>query len=208
LPLSSTAPILPYNLRYTPVDPSALHDQLATALNAVTAPTPPQPDPTDPIPGVPSVPKLDTTSGTLYVARCVYRRPRCGPLQPDVVSTATERFAIASYFDLDAPARPIRITMPIDTSVAGLRTFNKNVSFIISNKLRQQMNSVTDLKALMDGNLASGQEFDLGVICSFSIPIITICALILLLIIVNLLNIVFWWLPFFRICLPINLKGK
>ena len=40
-------------------------------------------------------------------------------------------------------------------------------------------------------------------ICQLSIPIITICALILLLIIVALLNIVFWWMPFFRICLPI-----
>ena len=45
-------------------------------------------------------------------------------------------------------------------------------------------------------------------ICSFSIPIITICALIVLMIFVSLLNIVFWWLPFFRICLPILLPGK
>jgi hypothetical protein len=37
-----------------------------------------------------------------------------------------------------------------------------------------------------------------------SIPIITICALILLMIIVQLLNIIFWWLPFFRICLPVG----
>ena len=29
---------------------------------------------------------------------------------------------------------------------------------------------------------------------------------IILMIIVQLLNIVFWWLPFFKICLPIPLK--
>ena len=39
-------------------------------------------------------------------------------------------------------------------------------------------------------------------ICSLSIPIITICALILLMIIVSLLNIVFFWVPLFKICLP------
>jgi hypothetical protein len=45
-------------------------------------------------------------------------------------------------------------------------------------------------------------------ICSLSIPIITICALILLLIIVNLLNIVFWWLPYFKICFPIPMGSS
>jgi hypothetical protein len=96
--------------------------------------------------------------------------------------------------------------MPADTSISGLRKFNKNVAFLISNQLRQQMSRVTDLKGLEAGSLGDEQQFDLGVICSFSIPIITICALLILMIIVNLLNIVFWWLPLFRICFPIKLK--
>jgi hypothetical protein len=44
-----------------------------------------------------------------------------------------------------------------------------------------------------------------GLDCSgfmLSIPIITICALIVLMIFISLLNIVFWWLPFFKLCLP------
>ena len=40
-------------------------------------------------------------------------------------------------------------------------------------------------------------------ICSLSIPIITICALILLMIIVSLLDLIFRWLPFFVICFPV-----
>ena len=40
-------------------------------------------------------------------------------------------------------------------------------------------------------------------ICSLSIPIITICALILLMIIVSLLDIIFRWLPFFSDLLPV-----
>jgi hypothetical protein len=70
------------------------------------------------------------------------------------------------------------------------------------------MSRVTNLKRVMEGELASGESFDIGLLCSFSIPIITICALIVLMIFVGLLNIVFWWMPFLRICLPIALPGK
>jgi hypothetical protein len=52
----------------------------------------------------------------------------------------------------------------------------------------------------------------LGMICSLSIPIVTLCALILLTIIVNLLNIFFKWIPWFFMCFPLPnidwLKGK
>jgi hypothetical protein len=48
-----------------------------------------------------------------------------------------------------------------------------------------------------------------GMICSLSIPIITICALLLLMIIVSLLDIVFRWIPFFLICFPLpGFKAK
>ena len=43
----------------------------------------------------------------------------------------------------------------------------------------------------------------LGMICSLSIPIITICALILLIIMVSLLDIIFRWLPYFIFCFPL-----
>ena len=39
-------------------------------------------------------------------------------------------------------------------------------------------------------------------ICSFSLPVITLVAMILLMIMISLLNIVFFWLPWVRICLP------
>jgi hypothetical protein len=183
------------------LDPQALHDALAKALG-------PPPDTSAAPATLPPVPKIGATADTLYVLRCVYQRPRCGVLHTDVVSAPSDVFTLAPFFDFDAPSRPIRIPLPVDTSIAGLRKFSKNVGFIMSNKLREQMNSVTDLNAVLKGNLASGQGFDLGEICSFSIPIITICALVVLIIFILLLNIVFWWLPFFRICLPIPLKGK
>ena len=58
------------------------------------------------------------------------------------------------------------------------------------------------------GSCESG-GINIGMICSLSIPIITICALILLIIIVTLLDFIFRWLPYFVICFPVpGLKGK
>ncbi len=170
--------------------------------------------------------QIDPRAGALYAIRCVYERPCCRTVQlatplkarlepkqtrEHIVSKRSPAFQLASFFDPDAPARPLRITMPIDTSVDGLRKFPKNVTFLISNELRRQMERVQGLKLadLDDGNLQDDPGgLDFGMICSLSIPIITICALILLMIIVQLLNIVFWWLPFFKLCIPLNLKAK
>jgi hypothetical protein len=159
-------------------------------------------------PAPPEVPKLDARGEAVYVLRCVYRRPECGPLQPDVVSDPTRAFTIAPFYDFDAPVRPVMISLPIDTSLKDLRRFRKSVSFLISDQLRKQMSRASSLKDAMDGNVASGEQFSLGVVCSFSIPIITIVALILMMMIVSLLNFVFGWLPYLRICFPIGLKGK
>ena len=156
----------------------------------------------------PDMPKVDARSAAHYVIRCVYQRPECGALCPDLVSTRSDVFTIASFFDLDAPSRSITITMPVDTSLKDLRKLRKNVSFLISNELRSQMNRVTGLQNALDGKFASGDSLDIGMICSFSIPIITICALIVLMIFISLLNIVFWWMPLLRICFPIPLKAK
>jgi hypothetical protein len=98
--------------------------------------------------------------------------------------------------------------MPVDTSLKDLRKLRKNVSFLLSNELRQQMNRVTGLQDALNGSFTDGGGLQLGMICSFSIPIITICALIVLMIFINLLNIVFWWMPFLKICFPIPVKAK
>ena len=156
----------------------------------------------------PEVPKLDARGEAVYRLRCVYRRPECGPLAPDLVSDPTEEFTIAPFFDMDAPARDVMVSLPIDTSLRDLRRFRKGVSFLISDELRKQMSRATSLKEALEGNVSSGQQFNLGLICAFSIPIITIVALILLLLIVSLLNFVFGWLPYLRICFPMLLGRR
>jgi hypothetical protein len=160
---------------------------------------------TGPLAGAPpEVPKLDPLGVDRHVIRLVYDRPRCRCV---TISEPTRPFVLASFFDPDAPARPIRIQMPIDTSPEGLRKFDKGVAFMLSDQLRKQMARVSGLKELMDGEVGAEPDLSIGLICSFSIPIISICALILLLIIVSLLNIIFWWLPFFKLCLPLRLRA-
>jgi hypothetical protein len=184
-------------------------DLLSKITLALPTPAPTPPDtPLAPDPANQPLPKLDPHAEARYVLRCVYQRPQCGKLHDDVVSSASDEFAIASHFDFDAPHRKITISLPIDTSPAGLRKFPKNVTFLLSDQLKQQMGRIKDLKSTMDGDIDDA-SIDVGMICSLSIPIISICALILLMIFVVLLNLVFWWLPFFRICLPLSLsKGS
>jgi hypothetical protein len=153
--------------------------------------------------------------------RFVLERPNCGPLATPVVSEATVPFRLAAFFDPDAPARPIRIAMPIDTTPAGLRKFDKNTAFVMSDILCGQMRKMGSL-SLGDLVLSvlpwpfhksldtdKGSACTAGMVCSMSIPIITICALILLMIIIKLFDIIFFWVPFFRICFPIpGFKAK
>jgi hypothetical protein len=173
--------------------------------------------------------KLLENGEGLFVIRFIYERPLCGPLEPPEVSKPTVPFQMAGYFDPDAPARPIRIALPIDISPAGLRKFDKNTAFAISDVLCGQMQRVRsmtfgdlvlsvlpwpfhkDLSASAPdaGACKDGNGLEIGMICSISIPIITICALLLLIIIVTLLDIVFKWMPYFFICFPVpGLKAK
>lgn len=190
------APTYKVDLSRGQIDPDQLRSTLIGAL-----PRQPSEQVDEP---PPNAPKFDPRPGVHYHIRCVFRRPSCGPLRPDVISDPSQPFAVASFFDVDAPARPITISLPVDTSIAGLRKAPRNISVLISRQLREQMQRVRTLKDALDGNVGAAASFDVGQICSFSIPIVTICALILLFMLVSLLNIVFWWVPFFRICLPLR----
>src|SRR5262249_27240617 len=142
-----------------------------------------------------------------FVLRCAYERPACGPLHTDVVSAATERFQLAGFFDPDAPARPIRIGLPLDISPAGLRKFDRNTAFVMSDLLCGQVQRFKGLtlgdliRAVLpfplhqDLSTGNAGPCTSGTICSLSIPIITLCALIILMIIVSLLDMIFHWLP-------------
>jgi hypothetical protein len=198
-------------------------DALAAKIQAALPATPVADVPNNPLV---SQQPMDMREGW-FVIRCVFTRPECGPIDPPLLSEPTAPFQMAGFFDPDAPARPIRIALPLDTSPAGLRKFDKNTAFMISDMLCGQIERVKglsladlvlsvlpwplhkDLSVPDGGPCKSGSGIELGMICSLSIPIITICALLLLMIIVFLLDIIFRWLPFFIFCFPIpKLKAK
>jgi hypothetical protein len=158
-----------------------------------------------------------------FSMRCVLERPNCGALTPPLVSEPTVAFELSPYFDPEAPSRPIRIGLPIDTTPAGLRKFDRNTAFVMSDTLCGQVNKMSGMSFAdlvlsvlpfpfhKDMGGGGGKPCDdggsppisAGLVCSFSIPIITIVALILLIIFVKLLDIIFFWMPFFQICLPL-----
>lgn len=181
------------------------------------------------IPEVQTRPKNNSLNArdAWFVIRCVYETPNCGPFHPTLLSDPTRPFEMASFFDPDAPGRPIRIPMPMDISPAGLRKYSRNASFMISDALCGKIKGIRKItlgdlvlsvlpwpfhKPLPDISKSGpcedgGNAF--GMFCSLSIPIVTLCALILLIIMVTLLDFIFRWLPLLFFCFPLpGLKGK
>lgn len=224
--LNTPLPNLVPPAELSPDEPDRSHDQLDALTNLVKLAIPE--DLTKAAPDVTraKAPQKDGTGGW-FVIRCVYESPHCGPFDPPLVSEATEPFKMASMYDPDAPGRPIQIPMPLDISPAGLRKHNKNATFMISDMLCGKIRGTrkTTLGDLVLSVLPWPFHKDLpepstksectkgglgfGMFCSLSIPIVTICAMILLTIMVTLFDLFFRWLPLFFLCLPIpGLSGK
>ena len=208
-------------------DPLERLDALAVLVLRALRDDDPDPPPQPAVPAAAIAP-ANALEGW-FVIRCVFEQPACEPLHGGVVSPPTERFQMAGFFDPDAPARPIRIGLPIDTTPAGLRKFDRNTAFVVSDTLCGQIQRLKGLtladlvlsvlpwpfhKDLPDlqtgkGPCQSANGDSLGMICSLSIPIVTICALILLIIMVALFDFIFRWLPYFIFCFPLpGLKAK
>ncbi len=158
--------------------------------------------------------------------RFVHLNADCGPVHPPVLSQPSVPFELASFFDPDAPARPVRISLPMDTSPAGLRKHARGTAFVLSDMLCGQVQRAKGMGFIDlvlqvlpwplhkeidtgDGGGCKNGSIDIGMICSLSIPIVTLCALILLMIIVSLLDFIFRWMPFLAFCFPVpKFKGK
>lgn len=163
---------------------------------------------------------------SVFTIRCVYERPNCAPFRLPLLSAPSAPFQMAGFFDPDAPARQIRIPMPFNISPAALRRYNKSATLVVSDMLCGQLKRIRKLtlgdlvlsvlpwpfhkdlpKPGPAGSCDSAGTF--GMLCSLSIPIVTLCALILLLIIVALFDLFFRWIPLLFLCFPVpGLKGK
>lgn len=182
--------------------------------------------PTAPVPEALAPPPPAPAGEPWFALRCVYERPNCAGFAPSVTSRPSVAFRLASYFDPDAPVRPIRIPLPSDITPAALRRYKKGAGFVLSDLLcgqtqRFKRTTLGDLirsvlpwplhKGLPSGGGApcGGAGNPFGLLVMISIPIVTIVAFILMIIMVTLFDLIFRWLPWLIVAVPIRgLKGK
>ena len=113
----------------------------------------------------------------------------------------TELFRVAAPFDPNA-SRPSVIQMPSLSDLKG--GLAKGVSLITPPDTFGLLDALNLKKGVSEDVLPSSVPNAVGIqwICSFSLPVISLVAMILLMITISLLNIIFFWMPFVRICLP------
>jgi hypothetical protein len=146
-----------------------------------------------------AVGRFDRTGG-YYQVRAFARLRRCDGCPPELVWTEpSEPFTIVPWFEASG-VPPVRVALP-EATLAAMSKLKPNVAFQVPASLQDALAGLRIRKPLEveKGNLKLGLDW----ICGFSIPLITLCAFIVLFIFLNLLNIIFWWLPFIRICIPI-----
>lgn len=119
-----------------------------------------------------------------------------------VWSEFSDPFRIAAWHESAGRTRPpVPLPDPFDPAFRSSAK-KANCFFAVPAKLMNAMQG-TKLSDLTSGNgPASGGGVGLDWICGFNIPLITICAFFVLNIFLILLNLVFFWLPFIKICIP------
>jgi len=139
-----------------------------------------------------------------YVVRA-FVRLKCPNGGPDKIvwSEESPAFAIAPWYE-GAGAPPVQIPLPDASDKNLLKALKPNVAFIVPPAMQNLL--MGKAKDLMDGKPASGAGTTLSWICSFNIPVITICAFIVLNIFLSLFNLIFGWMFFIKICLPFPKK--
>ena len=116
--------------------------------------------------------------------------------------TPSDPFAVAAMFDPEA-SRPTMIEMPdLADAKKGLA---RGASFNLPPNLADMVTGLSNsdsAQAMLKGTAPSG-GLGIGFICSFSLPAISICAMLMLSITLSLLNIFLGWMAWVKICLPI-----
>jgi hypothetical protein len=143
----------------------------------------------------------------LYRLRLFFRikgeTPNCPPQL--VWSCFSDPFRIAAWHENGGRVvPPVVLPDPTDPAVLQGMKNKPNSSFMVPAGLMNAMQGAT-LTGLSAGSAGAGGGISLNWICGFSIPLITICAFFVLNIFLTLLNIVFFWLPFIKICIPFPL---
>jgi len=165
--------------------------------------------------------------GRRYVVEAFARVRSHHPECPSKLVWSSQRslpFRIVPWYEAGA-LPPTQVALPDFSDRRALRKLKPNVAFILPKKLKDIIDGNAGLDDLIKGKLkggagapggsgdegdsggsGSGGGFKLAWICGFNIPLITLCAFFVLNIFLQLLNIIFWWLPFIKICIPFPRK--
>ncbi|HEX8774571.1 MAG TPA: hypothetical protein VF735_13440 [Pyrinomonadaceae bacterium] len=128
----------------------------------------------------------------------VKREDGCPPAL--IWSRASEAFKIVPWYE-SGLLPPVQVALP---SLGGdfLNNVKPNVSFVVPSDLSNILQG-NDPKKMVDGEGGKPSGgLDLDWICGFNIPIITICAFIVLNIFLSLFEIIFRWMSLIKICIP------
>jgi hypothetical protein len=140
-----------------------------------------------------------------YRARLFLRiknHPECPPAL--YWSAYSDRFRIAPWYEPSGP--PVKIQLP-DINKDNIKDFKPNVAFQLPPALFDMLAKTTP-KDFLDGKGKEGIGIGVAWICSFSLPIITLCAFIVLNIFLGLFQIIFSWLFYIKICIPVPIPTR
>lgn len=143
-----------------------------------------------------------TSDDSFFIVPFVRWQDKCGCEKIHWGQQTSINFRVVSPFDPEAQ-RPRAIILPgLDDIKRGAA---KGVTMMVPKSLAELLRKIKpDMKMEKGG---PGNPTGLCWNFSLSIPVITICAFILLMIVINLLNIILFWLPWAFLALP-RLCGK
>jgi hypothetical protein len=139
-----------------------------------------------------------------YQVRAFVRLRRDDGCPPKIIwSDYSNPFTIAPWYT-NTNAPPLRIDLPDVLDPKALQNLRPNVAFRVPPRLFNLLRN--DPKDLLKGDDKSGSGLGLSWICGFNIPIITLCAFIVLNLFLQLFNLIFWWIFIIKICIPFPIK--
>jgi hypothetical protein len=139
-------------------------------------------------------------SSDRYEVRGFIRVRRDNGCPPALVwSSPSQPFEIAAWYE-NGKLPPVQVALPPVTR-DNVSKFLPNVAFQVPGNIFNLLASNKPKDFLEQKAKQGGGGVDW--ICGFNIPIITLCAFIVLSLFLALLNILFWWLPFIKICIPL-----
>lgn len=142
------------------------------------------------------IPRFQQNPGDIYYLKPFVRYLDEQGCEQIVWGGNSEPFRVAAPFDPEA-SRPQAIQMPKLSDLK--RGLAKGATFLAPKDLAETLKKIG---MEMPPTEKSGNSFGLEWIVSFSLPVITICAMLLLMIVLNILNLFFQWLPYAITLIP------